>query len=336
MADCVLQIAFWSLTSVLVTIVTMYLVYRWYISWYINSRVDDFYSRIDEAFVNFCNELTPVEYREEVYIPFRNGIYEKTLGVALLDIAFSVTKASCPAFIDLPNPPGFTSQLRVEGIDPNSGQTAMYAYIFWDKGLAQAVIAFTGTATPSELLSDFQFSQVPGDKLNNYRDNVLVHRGFYNIYLAVQSKLWDWWDENKSWVETLYITGHSLGGALSTICAYDFAEVFACNGTCNYPIHYSFAAPRSGNPEYARTFNEILPTSLRINNTCDIVPQLPPSSIEGYVYEETGGNIPFTVALATLKDDHILSYFYDLPECAEVAACYLEDSDRVCCDCYNN
>lgn len=337
MADCVLQTTFWSLTSVLITIIIMYIVYRWYISWYINNRIDQFYSNVDQTFENFCNNLTPVDYREEVYIPFQNGVYERTLGVALLDIALNTTKASCPTLSFLPNPPGFTEQLRVEGKDPNNGQTTMFAYIFWDKELAHAVISFTGTATPSELLSDFQYPQVAATQLNNYQDGVLVHKGFYNIYLAIRDKLWNWWNDNLTWVETLYITGHSLGGALCTICAYDFAKVFSCiplpDGACNYPVHYSFAAPRSGNPKYAQIFNNILPTSLRINNTCDIVPQLPPASWRGYVYEETGGNIPFTLALPTLKDDHILAYYDNLPECAQVAPCYLENSDTVCCNC---
>jgi len=58
--------------------------------------------------------------------------------------------------------------------------------------------------------------------------------------------------------------------------------------------------------------------------------------MERLFYEETGRNIPLTIGLPTLKDDHILSYYYDLPECAQVAPCYLEDVDRVCCNCNNN
>lgn len=172
--------------------------------------------------------------------------------------------------------------------------------------------------------------------------------------MSIRDQLWDWWNNNQScdfvapkgWVQTLYITGHSLGGALSTICGYDFAEVFfdrdcnvsaACNSqTCtpdipnacddpciakSLPIHYSFAAPRSGNTTYARTFNQRLPTSLRINNSEDVVPQLPPATWEGYTYEHTAGNVPFTISLGSLRDDHIQAYYYHLPECPQVARC---------------
>ena len=54
----------------------------------------------------------------------------------------------------------------------------------------------------------------------------------------MRNTLWNWIGENK--ITTLFITGHSLGGALSTICAFDFADIKPII------IQYSFAAPRSG------------------------------------------------------------------------------------------
>lgn len=197
--------------------------------------------------------------------------------------------------------------------------------------------------------ADIDYAQVAPTVLNGYKDGVLVHEGFYNIYKSIRDILWTWWNKNSYWVKTLYITGHSLGGALSTICAYDFAEVFldrecginACNSRkcnpnivdecgdecliMNLPIHYSFAAPRSGNSLYAQTFNERLPTSIRVNNSEDAVPQLPPASWLGYNYEHTGNNLPFTISLASLSEDHIQAYSQHLPECAQVAQCYIEE-----------
>lgn len=306
--------------SVLLTIIILYILFFSFIQ---NTKTS-FITEFNEHFVQYCSNLPPITYREEVFIPYENGVYEKPLATALLDISFNTSKANCINILPLPNPPGFNKQLRVEGIEPNGGQKVMFAYIFWSRSLCHASISFTGTELLSEWKSDFQYQQVAPTVLNGYEDGVLVHKGFYNIYITVRDQLWNWWNENSSWVQTLYITGHSLGGGLSTICAYDFAHVLL-NSNCpeKFPIHYSFAAPRSGNVKYAELFNKRLPTSLRINNSEDLVPQLPPATWRGYTYEQTRGSIPFTASLGSLAKDHIQAYYDDMPLCAQVADCYV-------------
>lgn len=351
MTSCTILILLWSLIAVFVTIVICIIIF----TLYIDSTIDNFIKKLSGHFNRFCENHPSIVYNEEVYIPYENGVYEKPLATALVDISTNTSIANCSDVLPLPNPPGFTKQLRIEGIEPTDGSKVMFAYIFWNRQLCHAVISFTGTEFISEWESDFEFEQVAPTSLNGYKEGVLVHKGFYEIYMSIREQLWDWWNSNKSWVRTLYITGHSLGGALSTICGYDFAEVFldrdcstngvttACNSrTCtpnipnecddpciarSLPIHYSFAAPRSGNTTFATTFNQRLPTSLRINNTEDIIPQLPPATFEGYTYEHTGGNVPFTISLGSLTDDHIQAYQNNLPECPQVARCNIVTSE---------
>lgn len=320
MESFTLEVLLWVVASILVTIVIMYILF-----WVrISGTKSSFLDSVDTVFDNFCQEMPDIGYREPVHRPSINGVYERHLAIALIDPCFKVTKAKCTSILPIENPPGFNEQLRIEGIDPNTGEQTMFAYLFWNVTTSEALIVFIGTNSAAELKSDVQFHQVPPTQLNNYIDGVLVHRGFYNIYLSIRDQLWNWWNANSSWVNTLYITGHSLGAALSSICCFDFARVFGCDPSiCSrYIVHYSFAPPRSGNPRYAREFNMIMPTSLRVNNTCDIVPQLPPAAWQGYVYEEVGQNVPFTVAYPTLVEDHILAYFENLPECPVVAQCH--------------
>lgn len=266
------------------------------------------YRTIDAEFDNFCKTAVPIVYRESIYRPKINGVYEKALAVGLFDIALNTTKSNCNYLLPMLNPPGFDEQLRVEGLDPITNRPHMFGYIFWNLDTGQAVISFTGTLTISTVLLDMHYVQVPASSINGYEDDVLCHSGFYNIYMSIRNILWTWWQNNGSHIRNLYITGYSLGGALSTLCAFDFADAV--------PIHYSFAAPRSGNIRYADVFDQRVPISLRINNTEDIIPQLPLASMGTldtvFIYKHTGGNLPFTYS-GTLSENHLDAYIDYLP-----------------------
>jgi hypothetical protein len=70
----------------------------------------------------------------------------------------------------------------------------------------------------------------------------------------------------------VYITGHSLGGALATLATLLIAK--KTNFTA--PVLYSFAAPRAGNRTFAEQFNGL--ECYRIANSEDLVPTLPPAT----------------------------------------------------------
>jgi hypothetical protein len=72
-------------------------------------------------------------------------------------------------------------------------------------------------------------------------------------------------------VSSLTICGHSLGGALATLLALDVAA----NTTFKKPIVYTYASPRTGNPSFADTYNQVVPNTFRIANRIDLVPKLP-------------------------------------------------------------
>ena len=67
----------------------------------------------------------------------------------------------------------------------------------------------------------------------------------------------------------LFITGHSLGGALALLATKLVAP--DVNGAC-----YTFGAPRVGNYEY---FRSVKTPVFRIVNSSDIVPRVPPGAI---------------------------------------------------------
>jgi len=72
-------------------------------------------------------------------------------------------------------------------------------------------------------------------------------------------------------VSSMTICGHSLGGALATLLALDVAA----NTTFNNPTVFTYASPRTGDPAFASTYNQVVKNSFRIANRMDLVPKLP-------------------------------------------------------------
>ncbi|KAK9865737.1 hypothetical protein WJX84_003638 [Apatococcus fuscideae] len=71
----------------------------------------------------------------------------------------------------------------------------------------------------------------------------------------------------------IYITGHSLGGALATLAAFDLVR--GCkssdHGPATDPICYTFGAPRLGNHAFANLYNTTVPNTWHVINDQDIV-----------------------------------------------------------------
>lgn len=99
-----------------------------------------------------------------------------------------------------------------------------------------------------------------------------VHRGFWIAYESIRDELKDVTrlilDENPG--ISVYITGHSMGGALAVIAAYDFAVNFSIQVAM-----YNFGGPRVGNPSFRQPYDRCVPTSYRVVMDGDIVPGWP-------------------------------------------------------------
>jgi hypothetical protein len=72
-------------------------------------------------------------------------------------------------------------------------------------------------------------------------------------------------------VTSITICGHSLGGALATLLALDVAA----NTAFKNPAVYTYASPRAGGPQFAATYNQVVPNTNRIAGRLDLVPKLP-------------------------------------------------------------
>ncbi len=60
--------------------------------------------------------------------------------------------------------------------------------------------------------------------------------------------------------------GHSLGGALATLAAYDVAKALEAAGLRAHLACYTFGAPRTGNHAFALDYRETVPDTWGIIN----------------------------------------------------------------------
>jgi hypothetical protein len=158
-------------------------------------------------------------------------------------------------------------------------------------------ICWRGTVTGSEWVSDLDFKKTTCSFLKNGEK---VHEGFQNVYTLGYDQLGDSRPSPQKVVldylelikETtpdynLWITGHSLGGALAVI---NICDIVVNNYNKNAKM-YNFAGPKVGDSAFATTFEKYIGTgccntnalnnccSWRVVNTNDEVPKAPPSRI---------------------------------------------------------
>jgi len=262
------------------------------------------YSRLqaesEEAVRAFCTDVGG-------YLPYNTTLtnpitdeYSKDVANFLLTTDLNVTIANCSQFTEqLPLPPDF--KVKVPLTQTFGTTKRNIGFVFYSDTLKTILVSFTGTFFFEQWESDLVFFQTAPTQLNNYNQGILIHQGFYNIYLSIRSQLED---DLKMFPEAtqLIISGHSLGGALATIAAFDFAK------NSPSPKIYTFASPRVGNIDFAKKYSAVDIDTQRVFNTEDIVPCLPPPVLQEFIYDHVGNGIDFTNNLGDLTKNHIQAY----------------------------
>lgn len=105
-----------------------------------------------------------------------------------------------------------------------------------------------------------------------------VHGGFLKGYGQMETELLKALKLARSQCRKckVYITGHSLGGALATIAAAKL--VGKGHLSSSRVVLYTFGSPRVGDAKFATWFTKSIPQSFRVTHGYDIVPTVPPAS----------------------------------------------------------
>jgi len=147
----------------------------------------------------------------------------------------------------------------------SSPETDTQGYIAVDD--KDLFIVFRGSTNLDDWLTNLDTDFVMcGAKLN-----LEQHEGFYTAYKSVKEQISSVVKDNLD--KNIYITGHSLGGALANLCAVDLHlnEGIVIEGM------YSFGSPRVYSERSAAYINQLMrPLLHRVVNNNDVVAHVPP------------------------------------------------------------
>lgn len=190
------------------------------------------------------------------YLPFETDDGERDLRAALDALGFTLTNAYAKP---LPRK-RFAALMRNRGTE---------AYLAENEKMA--VLVFRGTTDGTDWSTNFNINKKNifvgyYDGEENY---VKVHSGFYKAFDQRRAQIEPDIDVLKNLPEPvkkpIFITGHSLGGALAQLATAAFTSdrIAAC---------YTFGSPRAG----ARSLDQyVKPPHYRVTNGWDIVPFVP-------------------------------------------------------------
>jgi len=200
---------------------------------------------------------------------------------ALLEIASNSSKGKVCTFISDPD-----TDVQV-GVTLNSA----------DKRIC---IVFRGSESSKDWFYDLQIRK------HNLKGNIWVHSGFYKqlhtngVYDKLLAKVKQLLGEHPCF--SLYVTGHSLGAALATLCGFMLSHELE-----NKITVVSFASPRIGNAEWKKAFDEKANlTHYRVTNDRDIVTAFPM-----YKYHHVGKTVRLFEDSYSIFMDYSQFHWYD-------------------------
>ncbi len=170
-------------------------------------------------------------------------------------------------------------------------------------------ITFRGTSNTYEWRQNFNFKQANYYNINEKqamftcgnKNHSLCHKGFLDIYSNFRKDIINTLVEIS--IDKIIINGHSLGGALATLCTMELMDKYTC-------YTYIFGGPRVC--RYAHIHSPFF----RIQNTTDIVTSIPLSVMpnlkihnEPISYTHTGTCVEFTINRHSLVNNHLLPVY---------------------------
>jgi len=191
--------------------------------------------------------------------------------------------------------------------------------IWRDSSRRRLVVAFRGTEQSrwKDLRTDLMLVPAglnPERLGGDFKQEIQVHSGFLGAYDSVRNRIMaliryavGYQDEEDAenisrW--HVYVTGHSLGGALATLLALELSSSQMAKNGVIFVTMYNFGSPRVGNRRFAEVYNAKVKDSWRIVNHRDIIPTVP--RLMGYCHVEAPVYLKFGDSKDALVNNGIL------------------------------
>ncbi|CAK8570560.1 unnamed protein product [Lathyrus sativus] len=205
----------------------------------------------------------------------------------------------------------------------DNASTDTQVAVWRDSVRRRLVIAFRGTEQTAwkDLVTDLMLvpaglnpERIGGD----FKQEVQVHSGFLSAYDSVRTRIIslirlaigyvdDYSEFTHKW--HIYITGHSLGGALATLLALELSSNQLVKRGAISITMYNFGSPRVGNKRFAEVYNEKVKDSWRVVNHRDIIPTIP--RLMGYCHVNQPLFLAAGVPTNSLENKDILGDGYE-------------------------
>lgn len=247
------------------------------------------------------------------------------------DLADLTANASLAAYTDFANtnnptytPPAlqfdsgeFNFIQRFTGFDDvawGSGEEERYALLYQSSLQSDVyLVAFRGTSSAYDMILDLESATTtaftPFNTTTHFPNTVAVGDGFYKIYAtknssmtaSLQSQLFTAINALPTPATQIYITGHSLGGALASLFTLDMAV--SLPSVIIESITY--ASPRVGTANWQTAYNQtyaLQNKTIRVCNSYDLVPKSPPA-LWPFDFKDVGNVFPVAFGLVEYHID---------------------------------
>jgi Lipase (class 3) len=169
----------------------------------------------------------------------------------------------------------------------------LFGYVALKEKEREVFIIIRGTRTTYEWFNNTATSY---EVYTTERGNKwgITTEGFYSIYTDLRTEISEALKSFKGQFDHIFVSGHSLGGALATLAIPDLFD-WSILAPAKIDV-YTFASPRCVDRPFAKKLNDSKVRHWRIANTEDIVPTLPGATANIFSPEksaepeEIGGN----------------------------------------------
>ncbi|CAD5205845.1 unnamed protein product [Bursaphelenchus okinawaensis] len=145
-------------------------------------------------------------------------------------------------------------------------------------------IVFRGTVKMTQLMDESFSGFEAKERYYEIGDvNVYFNSAFRQIWVTGMSDVFDEIRQQYP-IYTVWVTGHSFGGALTSLLAPYLICKYGYNAT-NLAL-YTFGQPRVGDDDYAYSHSEMIPWFFRVVHNQDVVAEVFPEAL-GYKHHST-------------------------------------------------